>query len=884
MKRKLTAILAGIALMLCMPLCTSADTEIDRDKAQRTEEFEAVAEEVNQETADTNANESFEFIYTTQPNDDGTVTATIIGCIGRLNGDLVIPGEIDGYTVTAIGDSAFSSQSDLNGKLVIPKSITSIGDYAFYNCRNLTGSLLLPNGITSIGKFAFGNCSGFTGNLVLPDGVTTIGERAFISCRGLVGSLVIPDSITTIGIDAFGFCSSLNTIVIPANVEKLDQYAFVACSSVHSIYFLGDVPNTWDNEAFLQINTSILTIYYPAGNTSGWTTPAWTGPDGVTYRTSPVEPESVPTANKFGYTIVEHDDHPQTITATVTGYGGEESGDLIIPYKLDGYKVTAIADDAFSGCSGFSENLVLSSTVESIGANAFRDCTGIKKLIVQLSVDFIGNCAFQGCSSLEQVYFFGDVPNVWRNSVFQDVDPTQFTIYYLKNILFGYGLTNWSTPTWNAPDGSVYNTEIFTAGSNPISSDYTYMTTKYSNDFAGADITKYYGEESGDLIIPEQVDGFVVTGIFSETFRNCSGFTGKLVIPDSVTIIDRSAFNGCSGFTGTLRLPDSLTTIGDNAFSGCSSFTGALRIPSQTTSIGSSAFSGCSGFTGDLIIPEGITSIDMWTFYKCSGFDGNLVLPEGLKSIGDQAFFGCSGFTGNLNLPDTVWELGSYAFAGCSGFTGDLVIHEKIISLPNGVFSGCSGFNGNLKLHDRISTINRAAFKGCSCFTGSLVIPDGVQIIDDYSFYSCSGYISIILPKSIYRLGSNTFSGCTSLKRVYFFGDVPSSWYGNVFFGLDTSQFTIYYPEGNTSGWTSPTWKAPDGSVYNTATFVPGTETVPGDINGDGVFDYMDITRLYSIYTGDTSEADETLCDYNGDGVFDYYDITKMYADFRKTM
>lgn len=99
-----------------------------------------------------------------------------------------------------------------------------------------------------------------------------------------------------------------------------------------------------------------------------------------------------------------------------------------------------------------------------------------------------------------------------------------------------------------------------------------------------------------------------------------------------------------------------------------------------------------------------------------------------------------------------------------------------------------------------------------------------------------------------------------------------------------SSKFIIYYPEGNTSGWTSPTWTAPDGSVYNTATFVPGTETVPGDINGDGVFDYMDITRLYSIYTGDTSEADETLCDYNGDGVFDYYDITKMYADFRKTM
>lgn len=66
--------------------------------------------------------------------------------------------------------------------------------------------------------------------------------------------------------------------------------------------------------------------------------------------------------------------------------------------------------------------------------------------------------------------------------------------------------------------------------------------------------------------------------------------------------------------------------------------------------------------------------------------------------------------------------------------------------------------------------------------------------------------------------------------------------------------------------------------------FCIGDGNCAGDINGDGVFDYMDISRLYYLYTEDTFEADEALCDYNGDGVFDYYDITKLYADFRKIM
>ena len=53
-------------------------------------------------------------------------------------------------------------------------------------------------------------------------------------------------------------------------------------------------------------------------------------------------------------------------------------------------------------------------------------------------------------------------------------------------------------------------------------------------------------------------------------------------------------FEGCSGFTGDLAIPESVTTIGMDAFSDCSGFTGNLTIPKGVTSIGSRAFRNCT--------------------------------------------------------------------------------------------------------------------------------------------------------------------------------------------------------------------------------------------------------------------------------------------------
>ena len=59
------------------------------------------------------------------------------------------------------------------------------------------------------------------------------------------------------------------------------------------------------------------------------------------------------------------------------------------------------------------------------------------------------------------------------------------------------------------------------------------------------------------------------------------------------------------------------------------------------------------------------------------------------------------------------------------------------------------------------------------------------------------------------------------------------------------------------------------------------TDGVPGDVNGDGVFDYYDVARLYAFHRGKAVPEADTVTDVNGDGVFDYYDVSKLYAVHR---
>ena len=103
----------------------------------------------------------------------------------------------------------------------------------------------------------------------------------------------------------------------------------------------------------------------------------------------------------------------------------------------------------------------------------------------------------------------------------------------------------------------------------------------------------------------------------------------------------------------------------------------------------------------------------------------------------------------------------------------------------------------------------------------------------------------------------------------------------DVFWDVSPS-LTIYYHEG-AEGWSTPTWTAPDGRVYNTVMLKAEEPEVPaqllGDINLDGSVDISDAQLLfqYSMMPDFYPIGYKGNVDFNGDGNVDIADAQRLF-------
>mgnify|MGYP002802550227 CR=1 FL=1 len=233
---------------------------------------------------------------------------------------LDIPSELDGYTVTSIGEYAFRNCSSLTS-INIPDSVTSIGDSAFGGCTSLT-SINIPDSVTSIGSEAFCDCVSLA-SVTIGKGVTSIGKNVFGGCRSLT-TINISDSVTDIGYEAFYYCTSLTSIVIPDSVTSIGDNAFRYCSSLASVT-IGKGVTSIGNNAFR----------------------------GCRSLTSIVIPDSVTSIGNEAF------------------YNCYSLTSIDIPDS-----VMSIGDYAFCNCSSLI-SIVIPDSVTSIGDGAFTDCDNL---------------------------------------------------------------------------------------------------------------------------------------------------------------------------------------------------------------------------------------------------------------------------------------------------------------------------------------------------------------------------------------------------------------------------------------------------------------------------------------------------------------------------
>ena len=526
-----------------------------------------------------------------------------VGCTG-LTGSLTIPN-----SVTLIGVGAFNGCRGFTGTLTIPTSVIWIDHDAFSGCSGFTGSLIIPNSLTSIEHSTFSGCSGFTGSLIIPNSVTEIEHSAFSGCTGFNGSLTIPNSVTYIRHSAFKDCSGFTgSLIIPNSLTSIDENTFSGCSGFTGTLTIPNSVKAIGNCAFKDCSGFTGSLTIPNSVTKLWGR-VFEGCTGL-----------------YG---------SLTIGTAVTYLGKDiiKNCNGITQVNYNAVNCADIINEDFP-FSDFCGTLTIGSSVQRIPAYMFYDCDGFTgSLTIPASVSTIGDYAFYDCDGFTMIIVLPETPPDFDSGSASHI----FSGLLWKQVYVPCG----SLEVYQAVQGWSSFTNM--------QEMCDYLTYSINDDGVSVTVTGHVDgtAATGTLTIPpiKTIDGitYTVTAIGNNAFKSCSGLTGALVIPNSVTEIGDYAFYDCR-FSGTLTLPNAVTTIGKFAFDNCYWFTGSLTIPNSVTTIGIMAFGWCEGFHGALTIGNAVTSIGNNAFSHCN-FTSMTVFPEMPPVLGTNVF---------NNVPETI--------------------------------------------------------------------------------------------------------------------------------------------------------------------------------------------------------------------------------------
>ena len=538
-----------------------------------------------------------------------------------------------------------------------------------------------------------------------------------------IESVVIPNTTKSINSEidmvsgimggAFAACTTLTNIVIPSSVEYVGGEAFMACTGLDTVkYGNGYYLPTENNEHAILVDTNLkeenVTIHKDCISIQG---------------------------NTFSkYISIVLGLIPPGEGAIMEGYININLQEITIPKNVknigmyaflmcmglenvvfeDNSDLTSIGYGSFGACSSLKTVNLEDTKLEEIGAVAFASMDEsmpmlIEEITLPSTLKTIGEDAFRYCSSLSKINIQIESIESYLENL-QEFNPDDTTTLPITmQIIIGLGSSS-KIPSisLNQNGQDVTNIEI---------PDNITEIPMYA--FAGLNIKS--------VNIPSSV-----TSIGSSAFRGCSSLT-SITIPDSVTSIGEWTFSYCSSLT-SITIPEGVTSIGDSAFRNCTSLeTVNFGENSQLTSIGERAFYDCSGLeTVNFGNSSQLTSIGEDAFYNCSSLT-SITIPDSVTSIGSSAFYNCSSLT-SITIPSGVTSIENYTFEDCSSLTS-ITIPDSVTSIGDFTFSGCSSLT-SITIPEGVTSIGYSAFSSCSSLT-SITIPESVTSIEYYAFRDC---------------------------------------------------------------------------------------------------------------------------------------------------
>ena len=232
-------------------------------------------------------------------------------------------------------------------------------------------------------------------------------------------------------------------------------------------------------------------------------------------------------------------------------------------------------------------------------------------------------------------------------------------------------------------------------------SDLTWTTTN-----GEVTITDCNRAATGELVIPDTIEGNPVTSIRNFAFDYCTSLT-SVTIGNGVSRIGDYAFRNCRSLT-RITIHEGVTSIGTFAFQNCTSLT-SITIPNSVTSIGNGTFSICARLSS-ITIPDGVTSIGDWAFYDCVRLI-DITIGQSVTSIGESAFRDCYSLT-SVTIPNSVTSIGKEAFLDCENLTS-ITIGQSVSSIGDSAFEDSRSLT-NITFLGTAPTVGVSALFGIS--------------------------------------------------------------------------------------------------------------------------------------------------------------------------
>ena len=446
--------------------------------------------------------------------------------------------------ITSIVEMAFSGCTSLTS-VTIGENVTSIGNFAFSGCTSLT-SVTIGENVTSIGDFAFEGCTSLA-SVTLGKNVTSIGSYAFWFCTKLT-SITLGENVASIGSSAFSGCTSLTSITLPNTVTSIGSQAFNQCYSLAIIYNNSNLTITKGSSDNGYIGYYAQEIIGKGSQAEGDIIEE----NNVIYYKNGTTVIAIGCAATSPTEIILRDDTTEISEGAF--YTNQNITSINIPNS-----VTSIGDSAFSGCSnlkevyyegsleqwllinfgGYGANLLSNGadlyiegdkvTEVTINQNikqyAFQGCKSLTSVTLGENVTSIGEGAFSDCSNLKEVYYEGSLEQ-W--------------------LLINFGGYN-ANPLINGADLYIDGEKITEVTINQNIKQYAFQGYKSLVSVTiGENVTSIGSSAfSGCTSLTSVTIGENVTSIGNFAFEDCTSLA-SVTIGENVTSIGSSAFDDCT--------------------------------------------------------------------------------------------------------------------------------------------------------------------------------------------------------------------------------------------------------------------------------------------------------------------------------------------------